>query len=303
MNRPLLSFLRRANRFTSDSRRLREVGIALYSSAVRLNVFLGPPRVVLNGPAKAGTHLLSDCLSLLPKMMFSGRHFELGEFIVRSAGERVDPVIAPLDPRLRRYLSRCRQGMFVTTHARYRPDLPVLFRELGFRHVFLLRDPRDMVVSFTHFVTEGRWLPHHRYYAEVLSTTDDRIMASITGFDDPHHGHLPSIGQLIDWFQPWLDVPDTLVCRFEDLVGVQGGAPAGSQLAAIRRVAEFVGRPITEDGARRVADAMYSRAGLTFRKGQVGDWRNHFSDAHRQAFKRVAGPQLVTLGYERDMAW
>ena len=73
------------------------------------------------------------------------------------------------------------------------------------------------------------------------------------------------------------------------------------QLAEIRRVAEFVERPISDAEARRVADGMYGRAGLRFRKGQIGDWRAHFNDEHRRAFERVAGRQLQALGYQLDV--
>src|SRR5256885_15665980 len=99
---------------------------------------------------------------------------------------------------------------------------------------------------------------------------------------------------------PWLDDPGTLVCRFEDLVGPEGGGSHERQLSEIHRVASCVERPLADDDAKRVADAMYSRTGLTFRKGQVGDWRNHFNDEHQQEFDRVARRHLAALGYDRD---
>lgn len=39
------------------------------------------------------------------------------------------------------------------------------------------------------------------------------------------------------------------------------------------------------------------------RKGVAGDWKNHFGDAERAAFKDVAGDELVALGYEQDGNW
>jgi hypothetical protein len=39
------------------------------------------------------------------------------------------------------------------------------------------------------------------------------------------------------------------------------------------------------------------------RKGIEGDWKNHFSEAHKQKFKEIAGDLLIELGYERDYRW
>jgi hypothetical protein len=40
-----------------------------------------------------------------------------------------------------------------------------------------------------------------------------------------------------------------------------------------------------------------------WRKGVVGDWRNHFTDENKHDFKAIAGSLLIELGYERDMDW
>ena len=40
-----------------------------------------------------------------------------------------------------------------------------------------------------------------------------------------------------------------------------------------------------------------------FRKGQIGDWSNHFTDEDKHLFKEIAGPQLIKLDYERGNAW
>jgi hypothetical protein len=40
-----------------------------------------------------------------------------------------------------------------------------------------------------------------------------------------------------------------------------------------------------------------------FRKGVEGDWRFHFTNEARQAFKATAGSLLIELGYEPDMSW
>lgn len=40
-----------------------------------------------------------------------------------------------------------------------------------------------------------------------------------------------------------------------------------------------------------------------WRKGVVGDWRNYFTEADKDMFKRMAGGLMVELGYEKDLNW
>lgn len=40
-----------------------------------------------------------------------------------------------------------------------------------------------------------------------------------------------------------------------------------------------------------------------YRKGVAGDWKNHFTDEDKRAFKALAGDMLIRLGYEKDMSW
>jgi hypothetical protein len=41
----------------------------------------------------------------------------------------------------------------------------------------------------------------------------------------------------------------------------------------------------------------------TFRAGKMGEWRTHFTPAHKSMFKEVAGELLVKLGYEDGDNW
>jgi hypothetical protein len=40
-----------------------------------------------------------------------------------------------------------------------------------------------------------------------------------------------------------------------------------------------------------------------YRKGQAGDWKNHFNDQHKAVFKEKYGDLLIKLGYEKDNNW
>jgi hypothetical protein len=306
-----LALTRFTNKKTRNSRLLRRVGKWSYTSTVRANVFLPPPKVLLNGPGKSGTHLLSDCLSLMPKMMFSGRHFALPNFFAGPARSpnsrsRQPGSPPPLDvTRLKKYMERCPQGMFVTAHATFHPDFSDLIKELRFKHILLLRDPRDIAVSHAFYMMQDTLHQHHRYYAETLKSDEERLMASIRGFREGDGVEKPllPIGELYGAFLPWMDDPSTLVVRYEDMLGPRGGGDAEKQLDEIERIGGFVERPLDREGAQLIARKMYGKGSLTFRRGKAGDWQNHFTEAHKHAFKEVAGDLLIRLGYEEDASW
>lgn len=312
LNSSWLSLLRFANRRTKNTRALRRMGIRAYSLAVRANVFLPPPKVFLTGPAKSGTHLLSDCLSLMPKMMFSGRHFALSEFAQnpedgwqgqsQEVRER-----APLEQeRLEKLLRGCPEGMFVTGHARFHPVLKDLLEKHEFARIVLFRDPRDVVVSHALYVKREPLHHQHKYYTEVLKSDQERIMSTICSFGDGNAALRTLEAPLSDVYTGyvrWLEEPAVLAVRFEDMVGARGGGSDEKQLAEIKRLGQFVKRPLDDEQARRIAQNMYGKKSLTYRKGQIGDWRNHFTEAHRIAFKKSAGDILSRLGYEEDEDW
>ena len=302
-----LSLIRSANRRTRNSQVLRRAGILAYRSFMQTIIFLPPPKVLLIGPPKSGTHLLSDCLSLMPRMMFSGRHFALTDFYDRSgecgnvSGSEAYPALRETD--LRNFLKRTPRGMFATAHARFHPSLVRFLEELGFKQVLLLRDPRDVVVSHVFYVKRERLHQHHTYFMEVLKSNEECIMATIKGFESSAGYTSISIKERFDGYIAYFNHSSTLVVRFEDLVGPQGGGDAEKQLTDIQRIGEFVNKPIDRGQARQIAEKIYGKSTLTFRKGQSGDWRNHFTDAHRRAFKEIAGETLIRLGYEKDTDW
>lgn len=42
---------------------------------------------------------------------------------------------------------------------------------------------------------------------------------------------------------------------------------------------------------------------MTFRKGQIGSWKTHFTDEHKRIFKAISGDLLTETGYESDANW
>jgi len=287
-----------------EDERFRRIMVPAYRFAARAMVFSPGPRVLLNGMAKTGTHLASSLLKNLPQMMFSGRHYSLAEFSRTSEKTKIGEVPDVDWERLRKTMGLVNGGQFMTSHF---PGLQEIFRilqELDYRTVVIMRDPRDVVVSAAFFITKLRRHDLHERFNAEMNDMSSRLMSCIRGLPADTNGlGMESIGHRTTLYLGWLDAPNTYTCRFEDLVGTRGGGSDRRQLNEIRAIAKQVGRPLTLPEAEGVARKTWSTTSPTFRKGTIGDWRNHFRPEHKTAFKELAGQALVELGYETSMDW
>ena len=167
--------------------------------------------------------------------------------------------------------------------------------------VFVYRDPRDMIVSHVFYATEmHRGHGMHRYYTEVLRTMEERINAAIEGVDE-EGVELSNIKEKYEHHLGWLQIPEVLSLRFEDLIldrdnalvcllnylGQRGFSPIMTQDHSVLALKEAIAP---------------SRSG-TFRKGKPGNWQGYFTSANKTLFKEVAGNLLIQLGYEKDNGW
>jgi hypothetical protein len=240
-------------------------------------------------------------------MMFSGRHHTFSEFELPSArpsDERHGLWESEIDwERFERALASVNKGQYMTAHFGVLPRLVAILEKLQYRTILVLRDPRDVAVSTVFYVSRlRRHRLYERFNAEITSM-HDRLMASIVGLPTRERRGLVPIDRRIARYRRWLEVPGVYACRFEDLIGPSGGGSRELQRREIMAIAAHVQRPVAPDEVDALADKTWSTSSSTFRKGAIGDWRNHFDDDHKAAFKEVAGELLIELGYESGLDW
>ncbi len=243
------------------------------------------PRVLVNSIPKSGTHLMESLLERFPMLRHSGKR------------TLTDP--DALSPSTERAIGGIRRGQYRLAHLPAYPALlPMLARE-GVRVLFVIRDPRDVLVSYCKYVTEiNRTHPSHAHFAS-LGDDSSRLIDAIYGVERV----VEPIDRLLDRYAGWLDAPDVLTVRFEELIGVKGGGQAGTQLGTIRRTSEFLGIELDEVQLQSIAGRVFSERSSTFRKGRIQQWRSVFDASHVAAFKERAGDLLLRYGYESDLTW
>lgn len=284
---------------------LRRAASGTYSTLTTSVVrWLPGPRVLVNSVPKAGTHVVTQTLSHLPRVMYSGVHIQPETLdLVTGAEVATEPDDRALR-KCRRLLGRVRDGQYATGHLPCWPAVADAVDDAHLRMLLVVRDPRDIAVSFAMYVTRLPEHHLHRYFTEELANDHDRIMASITGVPSRHGGPgLASIEKRVGGFAGWLTNPDVRLCKFESLIGARGGGDQARQLNEVAEIATFVGRPLEPAAARSVAAEVWSESSATFRRGVIGDWRRRFDADHRDAFHVYGGQLLIDLGYEESDDW
>jgi hypothetical protein len=243
---------------------------------------------------KSGTHLLDQILLGFAGAAPFGRR--LHSFYAEYEGET--GVKRPAEEALA-WLDSLRPLDVASAHLFARPEVVDRVCKAAFVPYFIFRDPRDVVVSHVYYVTdmETRHV-HHRYYA-ALPDFDARLTASILGrpsmaieFPDVAARFAPYLG--------WLERSEVLKLQFEDLVD--------DRARMLGMIVDHFLKRVPLAGARsRMLDSVGASIdpgrSPTFRAGKTGEWRTHFTPAHKSMFKEVAGELLVKLGYEDGDNW
>jgi tetratricopeptide (TPR) repeat protein len=178
-------------------------------------------------------------------------------------------------------------------------------RNVPLRGFHVVRDPRDVIVSgyFSHLYSHPdagwNWLKRHRAYLRSLSKHDG-IMAEMEFC-------IRSMANMLTWNYAnpniqevrFEDIVANDVAQFADIFGFLGLFPHKIKMPQIAVAAEKYSFVNLSNGRTPGQQNNLSH----YRKGQPGDWRNHFDASHVDYFKRLYNPLLLKLGYETDEDW
>lgn len=261
------------------------------------------PRTVAITLPKSGTHLLAKALDELGLV----RRLAADRNLTENVTDDKDAIwLGVGSPQKKSYseVYKCfaavSSGEYAVAHLPHSEAAVKLLSALDFYKIILIRDPRDVAVSLCHFAC----LPVHPLseYYRSLPSQDARLRASIEGVGWENYPLL-NMGERLARILPWLREPNCLVVRFEDLVGEQGGGSRARQQAALREISDFLNLQLSRQDIIAVASRVFDRSSATFRRGEIGEWKKYFKPEHVETFKKIAGEQLIQLGYERDLDW
>ena len=176
---------------------------------------------------------------------------------------------------------------FLVSHLNYTKNYEQFLYNKKTTILYNIRDPRDQVVSFAYWKKNR---PEN--YPKFIGQSFDEILID----------HIKNIYNWYNLWLPWISYPLALLIRFEDLVGENGGGSYEKQLDTIKKIAQHVKIELTDKRAEEIAETLFGDT-TTFREGQIGSWKKHFTQEQKELFKKHGGELLIQLGYEEDLNW
>jgi hypothetical protein len=191
------------------------------------------------------------------------------------------------------------------------------------KRILLIRDPRDVCISWVNYVDQGLLAPPPAFPQNILDLSsekkrswqslsfDDKLMHTIRKSPSKAWKEAGLDSSLVTYpILPYEDAltlmkqgdENTLICKFENLIGQEGGGSKEAQRAEILKIVNFLNLEISE---KRLDDAIAHLFGGTdtFYQGKIGKWKTMFTKKHKKVFKQKRNQLLVEFGYETDDRW
>lgn len=244
------------------------------------------PCIMLSVP-KSGTHLQKKLIMMLTDCGVS-RLAHLDQTIPRLSHQEFE-----------KNMLRCKnQHLLVIGHTN-----PILFnnhflhfadRHPEYAKIIQVRHLGDAIISLIHF-------RYDRFRNEMGNNPNfDQILTYFLQCEQSTIAR--SFQGMLEGALLWLKRPDRLVVQFEDLVGPSGGGTLLGQKKAILRVAKILNVRLTREKFEFVLNNLFGNQvgpeSPTFRKGQIGKWKETFKPHHIALFNERWGRYQLALGYD-----
>lgn len=167
--------------------------------------------------------------------------------------------------------------------------------------IYLVRDPRDVAVSYAHHA--GLSVDH-----QIACMEDPDLVIAV----QRHRARDQLPQRLLDWsshVESWLEAPGRppLLMRYEDMLA--------DPVSALDRVTGYMGRPASRDVLERCAAAtrfsalraaeerdgfrerLAESSNFFFRRGVSGGWRDTLTAEQAARIERAHGRVMARLGY------
>jgi hypothetical protein len=247
--------------------------------------FAAAPPIVVNSLPKSGTHLLLQITRAMPNVRYFGRFIATRPSL--TLRERTPAALA-------RRIARLMPAETVGAHLHYLPEVSEALERVNALHLFIYRDPRDVIVSEAHYLADmNRW---HRMHKHFHKLPDDRarLTLALDGLDDRY----PEANARLLPFVGWIDAPGVVAIRYEDLTGPR-------QPEEIARIVDAWqargGRISGPDGAvglvSQLSHAIDPGKSHTFREGGSGKWRNKMTPAEADTFSERLRRSITAFRY------
>lgn len=262
-------------------------------------------KIFINSLPKSGTNLVSKFFELTGyeyKNVGVAATLVLGKYplirqILRGALFSKNPVIIgqdlPVAIRsnwLDKKLNSLENGEFITGHANYTDHLHQLLMKNAIKSIQVIRDPRDVLLSYIHYV--GTTKTHFMYDSYHKLDFNERLLFTING-GVSNNLHIESFNTMLHSLHGWFDKQDVFIIRFEDIIGDKGGGSIEKQYKLFEELESFLDEKIDKE---YIIEKLFGGT-HTFRKGMIGSWKEEFDDKQKSIIHHSIGEIIKLWGY------
>lgn len=175
-------------------------------------------------------------------------------------------------------------------HVPWNDTIYYLLEKMGIKTILLIRDPRDCVVAHMFHVKKffASSAQNFRVSGQLLHTRPDPMMDIICGLGE-------RLAEITPWISRANDYKDAniLPLKYESFRTVP--------LATCQEMIKFAPDVFRNESSTTLAQRIKPNESPTFRKGTIGDWKNHFKAKHIKTFWKDNGivEAMRIMGYEK----
>ncbi|MCG7861396.1 MAG: sulfotransferase domain-containing protein [Candidatus Thiodiazotropha endolucinida] len=241
--------------------------------------------VIINSIPKSGTHMLEDMLDEIPGLRYVGCK-------TLSSWDNIES-------RHLKKIAKQKKGTVLLGHLTALPSVINEINKNETKVILLIRDPRDVVVSFVNYVMyiDKTHMAHE--YLNSFDSDRERIDAAIEG----NKPGVPNLGTLLNQYEGWSSLESVLVCRYEDLLSEAHGGSESKQKETIKRILSHLQINEYHDVISSMIKRLEYQKSSTFFKGGSGKWMGILTPEQKNKIKEYAGSWLMKYGYENDLEW
>ena len=151
---------------------------------------------------------------------------------------------------------------------------------------YLIRDGRDVVNSFIHHTCRENIRKLYGYQI----TEPAKVYERLDIFEKYVYEWTKHIKSFLEWRNLFIEV------RFEELVNFGKHFQLILKLFSLEKERDFFVKELSFEKLK-INNPEH------IRKGQIGNWKEFFSEKHKEIFKEIGGDLLIKLGYEKDFNW
>lgn len=195
-------------------------------------------------------------------------------------------------------------NLFGITHDGFSEYMYYILLGSDCRIYFMIRDPRDVFISYIDWIDNGRGPnvidPNEIWWKE--KTLEEKITCLLReefNFTGKVKRRFSSVfSERIGWLRQ----PEVCVVTFEKLIGSKGGGNDDLQAQELQKILKHINIDESDRIIRELGQRVYGMSN-TFNKGQIGRWKEIFTEEHIQLSKELLGEILIELGYEEGLDW